>query len=392
MVKKPVRYMFNEQALIKGDKVDQTGKKVLIIVIAALSVAYGIIETRHTNDYNDLVLVAAFNLEAACITVAGKRVNRNCRCIPVMHLAVSVSMDIVKHVYLNGLQQVHLASLVIATAAMTAGIVMMESYDWTDNTEAELMSIWVRLCMLILLIMELYETVAGIISRSGGVELFAGFISKGLFFLTVMIMSLPEQGLLNIRRICIMACRMSIVGLLTFGAVLALTHGYAGCSMLNLFAGIFSIFLIMTILICCADKEISPDIEDEYDYDPGERMLKCIGWCNSGEECVNRRQYLESAVKRDFTREYAARIYNNLLYMEDIASIQLRLQEIQKQLIVSKKQDNFYSNIRIRNLEAAGVNMLGKLSIEYHFHTGINDYCPEDMMQLDYETGEKRDD
>lgn len=382
--------MFSTSKLIKGDKVDQVGKNVLIIVISALSVAAGIIATGDTKDYKEMVLIVALNLEIASITAAGKRVNKKWRFIPMIHFAIYGSAELVRHVCLNGLQSIHLSSVIIATVAMIASYLLMNPRNPKDNEEEEFTSIQVRLCMLIMLLMKLYETMAGIVSLSGGLELFADFISRGLFFLAIVIMSLPEQGLLNIRRICSTVSNTSMACFLIFGTVLVLAQGLEGGKMLNLIVVFFSVFTVTTILLCCIDGKESPDIENEYEYDLGERILKGIGWCISKEEDANRVQYLRDAFNRDFLTEYSRRIYNNKQYAEDISSIQLRLKVIKGQLKMLGKNENAENQVRTKGLKDEGVDLLGKLCIKYHFDTGINS-CSIELLKTGARNGAERE-
>ena len=375
-------------ALIKDDRVDRIGKTVLILLFASLSMVASFKSFTQTGDNIKLALAAATYLEILVIACRGSKV-RNCwKSIPMFSFTIVSITECIRHFVIrpgfsSQLEYSEALFLIFIRTVMLMLCILISVKiatldDISDSKDND--GVFIRLYLCALLAVHSVTFLVYIVRHDSGRQFIAGFYSEIFFYLSILILSLPKQGVLNIRRILIMPGMTAVITSFAYAMLKLLAAIYDGFDETKYDLFMISLIIAAQTMIWCGDNKTRPELKvNDYDYSMRERLLKTIGWNNAREEHVNRDYYLESGLKRDFSREYASRLYNDMSISEDISLIQQRLREIKEKREKLMLCNNELSRRRADYLGNEAADYLGKLSIAYGFDTGINS-CPIEML------------
>lgn len=367
--------MMYKNAVVKGDIVDQVGKRALIIVLAAIVLCnyYMPVTNGEIKPVNDKIGTALICLSMVVLAMLGDKVNSRLRCIPMIVFTAKRTPWLLSSIagYTNKLTVLILIIMTILPIITCIKMLTIQG-DKVRGFEVDSGGD-VRFYLFFTLMMDVMFSIPDIVLFTDVINALR-LLARCSILIASMILYLPRQGFLNIRRICITFGLFIIIDLFTFGMIKVLSGMITAADVTNASAALTSVFVSLITLLCCMEPKKEPKIEiDEYDCTLGEKLRKSIGWSNDDEERVNRKKYLESAAKRDFVHEYARRFYNNMYYAKDIESIQQRLRYIYLQRAALEDSFNGIDRIKASSLESEGADLLGKLYMVYGFNTGISE-------------------
>lgn len=372
------------KAVVKGDIVDQVGKTVIIIVLAAIFLAGAVFFDMESSTIADKITAALIFASTVVVALAKDKVRSCLKCIP---------MTVFTSARLPGLFRSmvsytsNLAILIIMGMMILSVITCIEMMTVQDEKDKDFDSDKggrIRYFLFLLLIIDVMFRVPDIVLYRDRWNA-ALLLSRCSILLASMILYLPRQGFLNIRRILITVRQFLVGSTVTFGAIKLAEKWTGPIYESDALAAIIAVVISGFTLLLCVDSKTEPVIAaDEYEYTFGEKLLRAIGWSNYAEEMANLNNYLESASKRDFSNEYAHRFYNDMRYAKDIEFIQQRIRTIQQKLSLCPEDTSDQERIIKVYLEIEGAELLGKLSIAYDFKTGISS-CSAETLNTDYE-------
>ena len=371
--------MVFKNAIIKGDIIDRVGKNAVTVILATGSFLTAYISFCHTQETGNLIIAAVLSLEILALEAMGGRLGRFWKCIPMLHFMIAFLAAYFRMLPKIGSIDSFLYYLLMAFLPIVAVIKMIA----IDDSNERSYSSDIRFCIEVWILLDMGNMLAGIADTGEGLTIMMDFISRLSFLGAIMIMYLPKQGLLNIRRIMAATILYSLLATISCISVYTIKRflnvGDDSHAIMLLTSAFSSLFITVVI---CTNRKPHALIRDEYEYAPLERVFKAIGWNISEAEQLNRRKYLESAFERDFGGEYRRRLYGDMGYLKDIELIQQRLADIQKSLNAAESIDDRSKESVTELLEIEGADLLGKLNIAYNFDTGISD-CPVEILKSD---------
>ena len=372
--------MMNEKAIVRGDVFDRVGKSVLIVLLSAMSVATAFFSFMKTGKTVMMIMWAVACASAVILTFIRGKVSNSWKSVPMSLFTATYLVGFLKEAATLTKTSDITHSVTVMIIAIIATVKMLNMRDETKKGIYCDPGYDSRFYLLLLVLIDMLNSTYEAFANNVDPVIVADYLSRLFLVQAILILCLPSQGFLNIRRIAITFGRFASIGIFTFGMIKILSSRITAISGTNALAAIAAVFISLITILCCMEPKKEPEIEaDGYDYSPGEKLLKAIGWCNAEEERVNRRRYLKSAAKRDFVHEYAHRFYNDMYYAKDIASIQQNLRSINQQIEDLAENANGQNRIKAASLETEGADLLGKLCIVYDFNTGINE-CPKELM------------
>jgi len=376
--------MMYKKAIVKGDIVDQVGKTALIIVFAATFFGGAVLLDMESSTIADKIITALISTSTVFIALIRDNVKSSLKCIPMIVFTATRMPGLFRSMasYTSNL------AILIIMGTMILSVItcieMMTVKDETDGDYAVDKGGRIRYFLFLLLIIDVMFRVPDIVLY-GDKWNAALLLSRCSILLACMILYLPRQGFLNIRRILITAGQFLVVSTVTYGAIKLAEKWTGAVYESDALAAIIAVVISGFTLLLCVDSKAEPVIAiDEYEYTFGEKLLRTIGWSNYAEEMANLNNYLESASKREFSYEYARRFYNDMRSAKDIEFIQQRIRTIQQELSLCPEDTSDQERIIKVYLEIEGAELLGKLSIAYDFKTGISS-CSAETLNTDYE-------
>ncbi len=366
--------------LIKIDAVDRIGKSILTVMMALVSMMTSYISYTHTHEIGGMILMSITAAEIMILTIIHRRVWIECKCIPMGQFTLIFIISYIRAVPLFG----SFGALIYYTFMVMLAVVSVVKMFMIDNSNEKECSLTIRMCLAVFLLLDMGNALTGIVGGYGGIEVVADFLSHVALLGAIMLLYLP--GYLNIRRIVTASCLYFGTGMVMFMIMDAIVKSLGANCDQHIILWSTSAFMAMLItLICSGSARVHPDIDDEFDYTPKEKLLKTIGWVISDAERFNRRKLLESACRRNFAAEYTNRLYGELDCLEDIVMIQQRLEDIWRS-IEELNADTRLAELKIEKLEEEGADLLGRLSIVYGLDTGIS-CCSMDLLREKDEGG-----
>lgn len=378
--------MLCNNAVIKGDAVDQIGKTGLIIVLSLISIILAYISYQETGDLRCFWGESILCTEVMLLALLQNFVNTKWKCIPIIHYTV-IQIGIL----MSNKTELELSEIVVYFIAVI-GPGLIAAYNMLSINEDNqgLHLLYVRMFMSILILISIIDAFASIIGESSRAEIMSEFFSLVSFYISIMVLSLPRNGYLNIRRILITICIFFVVSTVSYSLIVTAfvwCDGERAPDIVCVFA-MLHISIICTFLLCHKKKKHPVIIDDQYNYTLREKVLKAIGWSIADSERFNKRKLLEEGFKRDFVREYIGRFYCEVDSLKDIAMIQHNLAILRAAIDRQEFDDSICYESEGGNLVDEGVLLLGKLSLLHNLDTGINN-CPIQILISGCDRGEK---
>ena len=372
--------MLYRNAVIKGDVVDRIGKSAMTVIVALAAPLFTFISYKHTHEIGGMIMALLIAVEITVLAIVGRRVWIELKCVPMAHFTLAFLVF-----YFGSLSSFKsFGSLIYYTFMVMLAVVSVIKMLIINEANEKASFIDIRMCLILFLLMDMGNALAGMVSGRGGIDEVTDFGSHGAILSAIMLLYLPEKGFINIRRIIIDVCLFFGLDLGLFMIMHTIAKGMGAKPDSDVMIGLASSCMAMlAILIINGNNKGHPQIDDEFAYTTKERLLKAIGWNISEAERFNRRKLLESAFERDFIKEYSDRLYGEMDCFEDIKKIQKILADIQRTLEELDAADTWWTKSQIEKLEIIGTDLLGKLSIAYDFDTGIND-CSIELLRSNF--------
>jgi len=373
-----------KKAIIKGDAVDHIGKTVLIIGLAAIYLGGIVLPDMKANGVADWMKITLICISTVVLALLRDKVKSRVKCIPmIVFTAGRVPWILESMAHNRNILVIMIFAGMLILFILTC-IEMMTIQDEIDGDYSVDKGDRIRYFLYVLLIMDVSFKLPYIVLDEDRWNA-ALLLSRCSILLASMILYLPRQGFLNIRRILITGGKCLVVSTVTYGAIKLAEKWTGAVYESDALAAIIAVVISGFTLLLCVDSKAEPVIAiDEYEYTFGEKLLRTIGWSNYAEEMANLNNYLESASKREFSYEYARRFYNDMRSAKDIEFIQQRIRTIQQELSLCPEDTSDQERIIKVYLEIEGAELLGKLSIAYDFKTGISS-CSAETLNTDYE-------
>lgn len=373
-----------KKAVIKGDAVDQIGKTVLITGLAAIYLGGIVLPDMKANGAADWIKITLICISTVVLALIRDKVKSRVKCIPMIIYTAARIPWLFESMARNTSILVILFFTGMMILLILTCIEMMTIQDEMDGGYAVDKGSRIRYFLFFLLLLDVGFMIPNIVLY-GDKWTAALLLSRCSILTAIMILYLPRQGFLNIRRMLITAGHFLAISTITLGAIKLAEKWTCDIYESDALTVIMAVTISGLTLLLRTDSKAEPIVAtDEYEDTFGEKMLKTLGWSNYTEEMANLTNYIESASKRDLSGEYAHRFYNDMRYAKDIEFIQQRIRTIQQKLSLCPEDTSDRERIIKVYLEIEGSELLGKLSIAYDFKTGINS-CSVETLNTDYE-------
>lgn len=358
-----------KNAVVKGDILDQVGKTGLIIALAAIFFCAAALPEQDNKAAAYWLTTALISTSTVVLALVKDKVKYNLKCIPLVVFTASRLPGFFNHISFSTSS----FEMLFALGKMLLLIITCIEMMTIKEKDGDGYKGWrIRYLLVLLLITESASYIPELLLYENRWTA-AIVLSRASLLMACMILYLPRQGFLNIRRIIITLGVLASISLVTYGEIKLIEKWMVGIEESNAYYAGMAVLIAVLSLMLCTGSKTGPKIEsDEYEYTFREKIMKNIGWSIFSEEIANRRNYIESASKRDFSDEYAHRFYNDTRHARDIEGIQQRIRDIHREIIMCSNET---SELAIRKgalIEYEGMELLGKLSIAYNFDTGIN--------------------
>ena len=358
------------QPRIMGTKAERSAKSFITAFLSLLFILFlSIVYFPHKDDRflrAEYALFLTAGLEILAVAIFSKRIPQIYKSLPMFQftfIAITHALQFRPALtsWKNFLSIV--SSIVFSILLIRTAIGMKRAAAEKDVREQYISLVDARLPMLSFILIDMMRSPIMLLMDYAPKQLLLGFITRVLFLAAAIQAATPDCVLVNVRRIARLLLMFLIAAACSSGLISVLAYIQVISFSLGELLG-FSCLLAADILIIGGIMR-----------HPRQVFLRSISQetygCSDSPDDMRREFMLNSALKHNYSREYARRWINMTFSVAEIAAIQQELKDLRSERLSLKNQFGNGNSARLTSIEKRAIHLLSILSHRYRLHTGF---------------------